>query len=111
NLNRKATRVRLFEAGRVFRADESAPAGPFTVAGVHQPMRLAALAYGPAREEQWSLPPRPVDFFDLKGDLEALMADRVQCEAATHPALHPGRSARVNLDGQPAGWIGELHPG
>src|SRR5690606_29551458 len=43
NLNRKATRVRLFEAGRVFRADESAPAGPFTVAGVHQPMRLAAL--------------------------------------------------------------------
>src|SRR5690606_28008023 len=53
----------------------------------------------------------PVDFFDIKGDLEALMAGRVQCEAATHPALHPGRSARVTLDGQPAGWIGELRPG
>jgi len=111
NLNRKATRVRLFEAGRVFLADESAQAGPFAVAGVHQPMRLAALAYGPAREEQWGLPTRQVDFFDLKGDLESLMPGRIQCEAATHPALHPGRSARVLFDGVPAGWIGELHPG
>src|SRR5690606_9830231 len=80
NLNRKATRVRLFEAGRVFRADASVQSGPFTVAGVDQPMRLAALAYGPAREEQWGLASRPVDFFDLKGDLEALMGGRVQCE-------------------------------
>ena len=111
NLNRKATRVRLFEAGRVFWADAAAPAGPLAVAGIDQPMRLAALAYGPAREEQWGLPTRMVDFFDLKGDLEALMPGRLRCEAATHPALHPGRSARVRLDGEVAGWIGELHPG
>jgi len=110
NLNRKATRVRLFEAGRVFRADESVASGPFTVAGVDQPMRLAALAYGPAREEQWGLPTRMVDFFDLKGDLESLMPGRLDCEAVGHPALHPGRSARIRLDGEPAGWIGELHP-
>ena len=110
NLNRKASRVRLFEAGRIFLADESAQAGPFAVAGVRQPMHLAALAYGPAREEQWGLPTRHVDFFDLKGDLESLMAGRIECEAATHPALHPGRSARVLFDGAPAGWIGELHP-
>src|SRR5690606_24927500 len=84
NLNRKATRVRLVEAGRVFLANEPASSGPFTVAGVGQPMRLAAVAYGPAREEQWGVPTRAVDFFDLKGDLESLMPGRVQCEAATH---------------------------
>lgn len=51
-----------------------------------------------------------VDFFDLKGDLESLMPGRLDCEAVGHPALHPGRSARIRLDGEPAGWIGELHP-
>src|SRR5690606_10244127 len=79
NLNRKATRARLFEVGRVFQADPSVRAGPFTVAGIDQPMRLAALAYGPAREEQWGLPGRMVDFFDLKGDLESLMGERLHC--------------------------------
>ena len=54
NLSRKATRVRVFEAGRVALRDASAPDGPIDVAGVRQPMRLAALAYGPAAATQWS---------------------------------------------------------
>jgi phenylalanyl-tRNA synthetase beta chain len=56
-------------------------------------------------------PTRPVDFFDLKADVESLVAPRAaRFVQAPHPALHPGRAARVELDGVPIGWIGELHP-
>jgi phenylalanyl-tRNA synthetase beta chain len=113
NLNRKASRVRLFEVGRVFHADASVPSGPLTVKGVHQPLRLAALAYGPVADEQWGMPSRLVDYFDVKGDLEALcgaMSGELRFERAAHPALHPGRSARIVLAGQPVGWLGTLHP-
>jgi len=111
NLNRKAGRVRVYELGRVFIREEAAVEGPLNVRGIRQPIRLAALAYGPAHEEQWGLPGRDVDFFDIKGDLESLLpADALRFEPATHPALHPGRSARVMLAGEAVGWIGELHP-
>ncbi len=111
NLNRQATRVRVFEIGRVFLADPQAPEGPLEVAGVCQPTRLGALAFGPCDDEQWGSRTRPVDFHDLKADLEALLAPRqARFVAAAHPALHPGRSARVELDGVAIGWIGELHP-
>jgi phenylalanyl-tRNA synthetase beta chain len=113
NLARKAGRVRLFEIGRVFAADPQAPSGPHSVRGVDQPVRLAALAFGPAVDEQWGEPARAVDFFDLKGDLEALAgarAERLCYERSAHPALHPGRSARI-LDGdESVGWIGVMHP-
>ena len=82
-----------------------------TVAGVDQPLRLGALAYGPAVEAQWGQKERSVDFFDLKGDIEALLAPRKPIFVAdTHPALHPGRCARVELDGRAIGHVGELHP-
>ncbi len=111
NANRKLPRVRVFEVGRVFLRDPSAEDGPLSVAGLIQPMRVAAAAWGAAVEEQWGVPARHVDFHDAKGDLESLLAPRTaRFEAATHPALHPGRSARVILDGHAAGWIGELHP-
>ncbi|MCM0044376.1 MAG: phenylalanine--tRNA ligase subunit beta [Burkholderiaceae bacterium] len=111
NLNRKATRVRVFEVGAVFRKDGQVSDGPLSVAGVAQPKRVAALAYGPVAGEQWGLPTRPVDFFDLKADLEALLAPAgLRFEATAHPALHPGRSAKVLLDGRDIGVIGELHP-
>lgn len=111
NLNRRATRVRLFEAGRVFFADPSVQPGPLAVNGIRQPEMLAGLAYGPAADEQWGLPTRAVDFFDVKADLEALSGSReLRCERAVHPALHPGRSARLLLDGRPVGWLGALHP-
>jgi phenylalanyl-tRNA synthetase beta chain len=81
------------------------------VAGICQPMRLAGLAYGPVDATQWGRAERAVDFFDLKGDVQALLApQRPVFEAAEHPAFHPGRSARVLVDGLAIGFLGELHP-
>jgi phenylalanyl-tRNA synthetase beta chain len=111
NLARKAGRVRLFEVGRVFSRDASALDGPLAVAGVQQPTRVAALAYGPAEPLQWGAKERAVDFFDIKGDLEALFAPLTPSFVPdTHPALHPGRCARVELAGRAVGHVGELHP-
>jgi phenylalanyl-tRNA synthetase beta chain len=112
NLARKAERVRVFELGRVFTKDASVPDSDTSVAGFAQPMRVAGLAYGDVGPLQWSgEAARKVDFFDVKADVQALLAPRQAVfEAASHPALHPGRCARVLLDGQPIGFIGELHP-
>ncbi len=111
NLNRKLERIRVFELARVYRKYPATAESARDVAGVSQPQRVAALACGPAVEEQWGMPSRKVDFFDLKADIEALLAPKVaRFEAATHAALHPGRCARVLLDGRPVGWLGELHP-
>jgi phenylalanyl-tRNA synthetase beta chain len=112
NVARKAPRVRIFEMGRVYLRDPAAREGEADVAGVRQPMRVAAIAYGSALEEQWGVPDkRSADFYDAKADVEALLAPKVaRYEAAAHPALHPGRSARVILDEAPIGWVGELHP-
>jgi phenylalanyl-tRNA synthetase beta chain len=111
NQARRASRVRVFELGRVFKRDVAVANGPLTVAGIEQPLRLGGLAWGPAEQQQWSQKDRAVDFFDVKGDLEALFAPQtLTFEAAEHPALHPGRSARVVLNGTPVGVVGELHP-
>jgi phenylalanyl-tRNA synthetase beta chain len=111
NLARKTDRVRVFEIGRVSRRDPGQAAGDRTVAGVAQPVMISALAYGSAERLQWSAKERLVDFFDLKGDLEALLAPRtLRLQPAAYPALHPGRSARVLMDGRDIGVIGELHP-
>ena len=111
NLARKASRVRLFEVGRVFHRDAAASDGDRAVAGLHQPMRVAALAYGPAEPAQWGQRERAVDYFDIKGDLEQLLAPaRVTFAPDAHPALHPGRCARVQVQGRDVGHIGELHP-
>jgi phenylalanyl-tRNA synthetase beta chain len=111
NLARKATRARVFEIGRVFLRDPAAVDGALSVAGIRQPTRLAGLAYGNAQPLQWGVKDRTVDFFDVKGDVEALFSPRrVAFVAAEHPALHPGRSARVEVDGSVVGVIGELHP-
>lgn len=107
NRSRRTERVRIFEVGRCFQRGDTGD----TVAGFCQPLRLAALATGSALPEQWGAVSRPVDFFDLKGDLEALLAPRTaRFEAAAHAALHPGRCARVLVDGQAVGHIGEIHP-
>ncbi|MES2831165.1 MAG: phenylalanine--tRNA ligase subunit beta [Pseudomonadota bacterium] len=111
NLNRKVSRIRLFELGAVFMHDASVADGPLSVAGFDQPKRVAAIACGGVVEEQWGQPVRVVDFFDMKADLEALFAPNLlRFETTQHPALHPGRCARVMLDERDIGFIGELHP-
>ena len=111
NLARKAPRVRLFEIGRVFRRDASAVDGPLGVAGLSQPMHIGGLAFGPVDASQWGSKERNVDFFDVKGDLQALFSPQVVTfESGEHPALHPGRSARLVIDGEVVGHVGELHP-
>ncbi len=102
NLARKQPRVRLFEVGGCFTAE----AGKYA-----QNERLAGLAYGGVWSEQWGSPARNVDFYDVKGDIEVLFAPRsLSFQAAPYPASHPGRSARILLDGRAIGWVGELHP-
>src|SRR5216684_670832 len=99
NHSRKVPRIRVFEVGRVYLRDASAQDGPLSVAGVRQPVRIGAAAYGSALEEQWGEAVRKVDFFDAKADLEALVSPlAVRLEAAEHPAFHPSRSARVLVD-------------
>lgn len=102
NAGRRETRVRVFELARVFGRDGGT---------LRQPLKLGGLAWGPALPEQWGVPSRAVDLFDVKADLEALAAPwRLASVAQPHLALHPGRSAGVTIDGRSAGWLGELHP-
>jgi phenylalanyl-tRNA synthetase beta chain len=111
NLDRKAQRVRVFELGRVFLRDASVKNTDTTVEGFHQPMRAAGMVCGSQDVLQWGEKERDADFFDVKGDVEALFAPaKPVFEPAEHPAMHPGRSARVLLDGTAIGFVGELHP-
>ena len=116
NADRRADRVRVFELGRVFRRDARVVTGDADVRGVAQPLHVAGLAWGPVVRQDWAGRQPHADFYDIKGDVEALLAARcdspgaVRFEPAGHPALHPGRSARVIVDGRDAGMLGELHP-
>jgi phenylalanyl-tRNA synthetase beta chain len=102
NLNRKQTRVRLFETGCCFEGRRD------TVA---QQQKLGGLCYGDALTEQWGVPVRDVDFYDVKADIEALFWPRaLAVTSASHPALHPGKSAQVRVGDRIAGYLGELHP-
>ena len=111
NTDRKATRVRVFEVGRVFRKDASVKGSDETVEGFDQPMRIAGMAYGPAQPLQWGVKEQAVDFYDIKADVQALMAPaELSFEPAAHPSMHPGRCARVLLGERVIGHVGELHP-
>lgn len=106
NQYRQQTRIRLFEVGTRFVGGSSDLAQTPCVAGI---------VLGPTVPEQWGHPATPADFFDLKADIEALSTlcgcgEGVAFEAAQHPALHPGQSARILLDGAAIGWLGMLHP-
>ncbi len=102
NLNRQHSRVRLFETGLRFVPSEN---------GVRQEKMLAGVACGTAEPEQWAVGKREVDFFDVKGDVEALLAPLTpRFQRDEHPALHPGQSARIFLHERPVGWLGLLHP-
>ncbi len=105
NLNRQHERVRLFEVGRIFTG---------TSDNVEQHRQIGGVLCGSRYAEQWSEKQRPVDFFDAKADVEALLdlgnEDNIHFVSESHPALHPGQSARIYKNGQAIGWIGALHP-
>lgn len=105
NLNRQQDRVRLFEVGRIFTGTQD---------NVEQHRHIGGLVCGSRYAEQWSEKQRPVDFFDVKADVEALLDlgrdSDIRFVAAQHPALHPGQSARIYKGEHAIGWIGALHP-
>lgn len=103
NLNRKQNRVRIFEVARVFHKQDD---GSFL-----QNERLGGLAYGTVLPEQWAEKSRPTDFYDVKADIESLINNQdLAWQVAQHPALHPGRTANILVNGKNIGFIGELHP-
>ncbi len=103
NLNRKQNRVRLFEVARVFSTDEN---GAYI-----QTERLAGLAFGSAKPEQWGEPSRQIDFYDVKADVEALFGEvELTFQVSQNPALHPGRSADIYIANECVGFMGQLHP-
>ncbi|NOQ94843.1 MAG: phenylalanine--tRNA ligase subunit beta [Methylophaga sp.] len=105
NLNRQHDRIRFFEVGRSFRGTQD---------NVEQHRQIGGVVCGSRYAEQWSEKQRPVDFFDVKADVEALLdlggETNVRFVAEEHPALHPGQTARIYKDDQAIGWIGALHP-
>ena len=109
NQNRQQGRVRLFESGLRFVPDTQADLG------IRQDLMLAGVISGHRDEEHWDLARQPVDFYDLKGDLESLLeltgkSEAISFRAAAHPALHPGQTAAIWLDNEQIGFIGVVHP-
>lgn len=115
NRHRQQDRVRLFEAGVVFERPAAADGTGQAPAPTETAM-LAAVACGNAAAEQWGVSHRPIDFFDLKGDLESLLGLSGTPAAwafesqGVPPWLHPGCSAKILRDGAPVGCVGLLHP-
>jgi phenylalanyl-tRNA synthetase beta chain len=109
NQNRQQNRVRIFETGLRFVPDTQANLG------IRQDLMLAGVICGNRHDEHWNLAKETVDFYDLKGDLEAVLdltgklAD-IQFKAEANPALHPGQSAAIYLKGERIGFIGVVHP-
>jgi phenylalanyl-tRNA synthetase beta chain len=106
NMRRQQSRVRLFEIGN-----------KFDVAGgaLREIETLAGVATGARWPEQWGSPREALDFYDVKGDVESVLAlagdvSELRFEADTLSCLRPGRTARIRRNGVAVGWIGELHP-
>ncbi|WP_432470598.1 phenylalanine--tRNA ligase subunit beta [Amphritea sp. HPY] len=106
NQNRQQGRVRLFETGQRF-----LPEGDELI----QENVIAGLICGPRQAEGWTADSATVDFFDIKGDVEALLAlggcpEQFSFVAGRHVALHPGQSAAIQRNGETVGYMGALHP-
>lgn len=104
NLARQTQRVRLFEIGQCFRPGES---------GLDQSMLCGGILFGPRDGESWAQASAGTDFFDVKGDVERLLAlggRTVAFERIAHPVLHPGQSAQLRMEDKVAGRLGRLHP-
>ncbi|HER34755.1 MAG TPA: phenylalanine--tRNA ligase subunit beta, partial [Halothiobacillaceae bacterium] len=107
NQKRQQPAIRLFETGHRFAGS--------TAEAARETGELAFVATGHVAPEQWGQATRPVDFYDIKGDLEDLLAglglgEPLSFHAGEHPALHPGQCAEIRIDGHAVGEIGALHP-
>jgi len=106
NLHRQKSRLRFFEHGLRFYSQDGA---------IRQDMMLAGVITGAQLPEHWDGQGEPVDFYDMKGDVEALLAltgnvRNFVLVAAEHPALHPGQCARITSGTNTVGWMGRIHP-
>lgn len=107
NWNRQQRRMRLFEIGNVFEHDQNAENT------LRQQNKVAGLIMGERQPETWHRQAEEVDFYDLKGNLETLLGTRateIFWQPIVHPALHPGQSAELVLEGRAIGLLGRLHP-
>ena len=108
NLRKQQARIRLYESGHVFSA------GP---GGFEEDRRLGLALAGRAEPESWTADRREIDFYDLKGEVEQLLAlaghdpSQVTFRAATRSWLHPGQAAELRIGGRCVGSLGQLHPG
>lgn len=103
NINRQQNRVRFFELGQTFCREQDT---------IHHDWVVGGLVYGPVAQEQWGTPTRDTDFFDVKSDVEALLGPTSTAIFApgSHPALHPGQTAAIQMDGETIGLLGTIHP-
>jgi phenylalanyl-tRNA synthetase beta chain len=113
NINRQQNRVRLFESGLCFSQPPDQAGLSFD--NIWQVKKLAGVVCGPRQDENWSNDSELIDFFDVKGDIESILALSGQAEtfefvAQSHPALHAGQSAAIQKDGETVGYIGLLDP-
>ena len=106
NLNRQQSLIHIFESGLRFTSQDNE---------IKQEFMISGALFGDALQEQWTEKGRKADFYDLKGDVEALLeltgqGQKFTFEPANHPALHPGQSASVVQDGKIIGILGAIHP-
>ncbi|HEY0747853.1 MAG TPA: phenylalanine--tRNA ligase subunit beta [Steroidobacteraceae bacterium] len=110
NLRRQQSRVRLFEVGTKFRLPQGA-----RTTELQEIETLGGIATGERWPQQWGTRSEPVDFYDVKADVVALLAmacdvSTIRFEPESLPALRPGRTSRIYRDGEAIGWLGEIHP-
>ena len=117
NLNRQQSRVRLFETGLRFDATQLNADGKSTGGSVIDDLKqiptLAMIASGSALPEQWHAKAQPMDFYDLKGEVERILSTArltATFKTCQHAWLHPGQSAAIVVAGQVMGYLGRLHP-
>ena len=110
NLNRKQSRAQLFEVGTSYAISKDDQRDN----AYSESQLISGLFYGPIRQEHWAEEVRDVDFYDVKANVDKLTHGKAKYQVADvghqHPALHPGQSAQVLMNGIKIGWMGKLHP-
>lgn len=105
NVKRQQNRVRLFETGLVFKGNDK----------LEQIMHLAGAGHGKIYNKQWDIKETSQNFYDLKNDVETLLyasveRERIEFKQSDAEVLHPGQAIDVFIDGNKAGYFGQLHP-